>query len=221
MPGIDRRPKRQRATHSGRQSVALLILLLLASQAASAYDYPLNSESIRNAYFLGERNNFQTTRRLLQYIHRFTGPQTGRYFVSQISISTPYQQIVLRGRRDAPGDSEVQTETDLQAHPPKFIVRVRVEWNGRYADHVRRSIAPPDLSRGVSIHVIQQHRITPLKTSRQALYSSTGHGGSAFVGMLFELQFNPAKIASAPLRVSVRKPDGQVVETKFDLTKLR
>jgi len=221
MPVIGSQPERQRARRGGRQNVAVLILLLLASQAASAYDYPLNSESIRNAYFLGERNNFQTTRRLLQYIHQFTGPQTGRYFVSQIDISTPYQQIVLRGRRDTPGDSEVQTETDLHAHPLKFIVRVRVEWNGRYADHVRRSISPPDLSRGVSIHVIQQHRITPLKTNRQALYSSMGHGGSVFVGMLFELQFDPARIASAPLRVSVREPDGQVVETKFDLTKLR
>lgn len=221
MPVIDRQPEKQRATRGGRQSVVLLILLLFASQVASAYDYPLNSESIRNAYFLGERNNFQTTRRLLQYIHRFTRPQIGRYFVSQIDISTPYQQIVLRGSRDTPGDSEVQTETDLRAHPPKFVVRVRVEWNGSYADHVRTSVSPPDLSRGVSIQVTQQHRITPLKTSRQALYSSMGHSGSVFVGLLFELQFDPAKIASAPLRVSVHEPGGQVEEAEFDLTKLR
>ncbi|MGH9866364.1 MAG: hypothetical protein ACRD4H_13205, partial [Candidatus Acidiferrales bacterium] len=109
-----------------RRSVAVLIALLFASQTASAYHNTLSSEAIRDAYFLGERNNFQTTDCLLQYAHHFAEPQTGHYFVLQIGIATPYQQIVLRGERNTPGDSEVQTETDLKAHPLKFVVRVSV-----------------------------------------------------------------------------------------------
>jgi hypothetical protein len=206
-----------------RQSMAVIAALFLALQTAAAqtYHYPLHSEAIRDAYFLGERNNFQTTGCLLQYIQRFTGPQAGRYYISQIEISTPYQQIVLRGERQWPGDSEVQTETDLQAHPLKFIVRVRLEWNGSYADRVRTSVAPPDLSRGVSIQVIQEHEIAPLKISHQALYSSMGRSGSIFVGVLFELQFDPAKIDSAPLQVSVKTPDGQIQEAEFDMAKIQ
>jgi len=206
-----------------RQSMAVIAALLLASQTAAAqtYHYPLHSEAIREAYFLGERNNFQTTDCLLQYIHRFTGPQAGRYYISQIEISTPYQQIVLRGQRDTPGDSALQAETDLREHPLKLIARVQVEWNASYAGHTSNRVFPPDLSHEVPIHVSQQQEITPLKTSYHEIYSNSGDGGSTFLGWSFELQFDPAKITSAPLRISVKTPDGQVQEAEFDMAKIQ
>jgi hypothetical protein len=206
-----------------RQSMAVIAALFLTLQTAAAqtYHYPLHSEAIRDAYFLGERNNFQTTDCLLQYIHRFTRPQAGRYYISQVDISTPYQQIVLRGQRDTPGDSEVQTETDLQAQPEKFVVEVQVELNGAYADQVRSSVvSPPDFSHLVSIRVAQESDITPLTTTRRAVYTSMGRT-SVFVGWLLKLQFDPAKVTSAPLRISVKTPDGQVEEAKFDMAKIQ
>lgn len=144
-----------------RQSVAVIAALFLSAPAAPAYHYPLHSEAIREAYFLGERNNFQTTDCLLEYIHRFTEPQTGPYYVSQIDISTPYQQIVLRGQRNTPGDSEMQAETDLREDPLKLVARVQVEWNAAYSDHTSSQVVPPDLSHDVSIHVsgdVQEQR---------------------------------------------------------------
>ena len=206
-----------------RQSMAVIAALFLASQTAAAqtYRYPLHSEAIRDAYFLGERNNFQTTDCLLQYIHRFTGPQAGRYYVSQVDISTPYQQIVLRGQRDTPGDSALQAETDLREHPLKLIARVQVEWNSGYSGHTSNRVFPPDLSHDVPIHVSQQQEIKPLETSYHEIYSNSGDGGSTFLGWSFELQFDPAKITSAPLRVSVKTPDGQIQEAEFDMAKIQ
>jgi len=205
-----------------RQSAAVIAALLLASQTAAAqsYHYPLHSEAIRDAYFLGERNNFQTTDCLLQYIQRFTGPQAGRYYISQIEISTPYQQIVLRGQRDTPGDSALQAETDLREHPLKLIARIQVEWNAAHPDGTSQ-LVPPDLSHDVPIHVSQQQEIKPLKTSYREIYSNSGDGGSTFLGWSFELQFDPAKITSAPLRISVKTPDGQVQEAEFDMAKIQ
>lgn len=206
-----------------RQGVAVIAALLLASQTAAAqtYHYPLHSEAIRDAYFLGERNNFQTTDCLLQYIHRFTGAQAGRYYISQVDISTPYQQIVLRGQRDTPGDFALQAETDLREHPLKLIARVQVEWNTGYSGHASNRVFPPDLSHAVPIHVSQQQEITPLKTSYHEIYSSSGDGGSTFLGWSFELQFDAAKITSAPLRISVKTPDGQIQEAEFDMAKIQ
>lgn len=205
------------------QGMAILMALFFTSQTAAAqtYNYPLHSEAIGDAYFLGERNNFQTTDCLLQYIHRFTGPQAGRYYISEVDISTPYQQIVLRGQRDTPGDSALQAETDLGEHPLKLIARVQVEWNSGYSDRTSRQLVPPDLSKDVSIHVSQGREITPLKTTHQGMYRSSGHSGSVFVGWLFELQFDPAKITSEPLRISVKTPDGQVQEAEFDMAKIQ
>lgn len=205
------------------QGMAILMALFLTSQTAAAqtYHYPLHSEAIRDAYFLGERNNFQTTDCLLQYIHRFTEPQAGRYYILEVDISTPYQQIVLRGQRDTPGDSALQAETDFREHPLKLIARVQVEWNSGYSGHTSNRVFPPDLSHAVPIHVSQQQEITPVKTSYHEIYSNSGDGGSTFLGWSFELQFDPVKITSAPLRISVKTPDGQVQEAEFDMAKIQ
>lgn len=204
-----------------RQGMAILMALFLTSQtaAAQAYHYPLHSEAIRDAYFLGERNNFQTTDCLLQYIHRFTEPQAGRYYILEVDISTPYQQIVLRGQRDTPGDSALQAETDFREHPLKLIARVQVEWNSGYSGHTSNRVFPPDLSHAVPIHVSQQQEIKPLETSYHAIYS--GGKESVFIGWSFELQFDPAKITSAPLRIVVKTPDGQAQEAEFDMAKIQ
>jgi hypothetical protein len=115
----------------------------------------------------------------------------------------------------------VQTETDLQAQPEKFVVEVQVELNGAYADQVRSSVvSPPDFSHLVSIRVAQESDITPLTTTRRAVYTSMGRT-SVFVGWLLKLQFDPAKVTSAPLRISVKTPDGQVEEAKFDMAKIQ
>lgn len=202
-----------------RQSMAVIAALLLASQTAAAqtYHYPLHSEAIRDAYFLGERNNFQTTDCLLEYVHSLTDPQTGNYFVSRIDISTPYQQIVLRGSRQWPGDSERQAETDLQAHPLKFVVRVTVQWTRNAYVHPVLGSAPwPDLARNVSIHVRQGDEIAPLKVSYRPIYVRRGPSET-----IVELEFDPAKITSAPLRISVKTPDGQIQEAEFDMAKIQ
>ena len=202
-----------------RQSVAVIAALFLASQTAAAqtYHYPLHSEAIRDAYFLGERNNFQTADCLLEYVHSLTEPQTGNYFVSQISISTPYQQIVLRGKRQWPGDSEVQTETDLQAHPLKFVVRVTVQWTRNAYVHPVLGSAPwPDLARNVLIHVTQGGGITPLKVSYHPVYTRRGPSEA-----IVALEFDPAEITSAPLRISVKTPDGHAEEAEFDMAKIQ
>jgi hypothetical protein len=200
-----------------RQRVTVFIALLFATQTVSAYHYPLHSEAIRDAYFLGERNNFQTTDCLLEYVHSFTEPQTGRYFVSQISIATPYQQIVLRGQQNTPGDSEVQTETDLQTHALKFIVRVRIEWNAEYSGGSKSAARTPwEFPGGSIVRVAQESDIKPVDVHYESIY-----GRNAPMGEMVELEYDPAQIDSAPLRISVHKPDGHVVETEFNMTKLQ
>jgi len=201
-----------------RQSLAVIAALFLALQTAAAqtYHYPLHSEAIRDAYFLGERNNFQTTDCLLRYTHRFAARQTGGYFVSQIDISTPYQQIVLRGQRNMPGDSPEQTETDLTEHPPNLIVRVRVEMNVYNPNNKFGATFGPGLSRNVSVEVTQRNSLTPVTVTHEGLYNH-----HALVGWLFELQFDPAQVTSAPLRISVKTPDGHAEEAEFDMAKIQ
>lgn len=76
------------------------IWLGFTSAALAAYDFPLDSESIREAYFLGRRNDEKTIKCLASYFKRLPLPEKGPH-ISEISLYTPYAQIVLNSSRNA------------------------------------------------------------------------------------------------------------------------
>jgi hypothetical protein len=76
------------------------IWLGFTSAALAAYDFPLDSESIREAYFLGRCNDEKTIKCLASYFKRLPLPEKGPH-ISEISLYTPYAQIVLNSSRNA------------------------------------------------------------------------------------------------------------------------
>src|SRR5580698_5814059 len=73
---------------------AILILAVTLGTAitALAFAYPLSSTAIRDAYFLGNRNDEQTADYLSKYAHRFPMPKSGPY-VQEIGLDTPFTQV--------------------------------------------------------------------------------------------------------------------------------
>lgn len=71
--------------------VRLYVLLLVFALAfpASAFQYPLSPEAIREAYFLGSRNDEQSARVFEGYVHTFPKPENGPH-IAWIGIETPY-----------------------------------------------------------------------------------------------------------------------------------
>ena len=193
-----------------------LASLLIAAPAFAGYEYPLQSPEIRNAYFLGERNNQQTVEFLGAYTKRWTQTQPERYIVSEIDVLTPYVQIVQRGMREAPGDSEVQTETDLQAHPLHFLVKASVFFNPAYAGTTPAGVEGQGSGHSFSAKLSQSHDIAPLRTTIDPIYGE--HGPS---GIMITVEVDPAKIKSAPMHITVHTPDGKSISTDFDLTQLK
>ena len=53
-----------------------------------AFDYPMSSGSIRDAYMLGKRKDFRTAEFFRGYIHHLPKPGTGSH-VATISAETP------------------------------------------------------------------------------------------------------------------------------------
>jgi hypothetical protein len=197
----------------GKNTLILAPLILIATPAFAGYEYPLPSPEIRNAYFLGTRNNYQTVDFLSAYAHRIQEPQNSDYTITEIDTLTPYAQVVQRGAKNTPGDSEVQTETDLASHPLRFVVKVQVIFNSvLYGDSILRQGSSPDFS----IEVKQGQKLAPLKMAGYPFWSESGPSGVDLVG-----EFDPAKIASAPMHITVHTPDGKSIKTDFDLTKLK
>lgn len=199
-----------------RMTMAILTSCVLATPAFAGYEYPLQSPEVRNAFFLGQRNNWQTIEFLEAYTKRWTQPQSDKYTISEVDVLTPYLQIVQRGIRLAPADSEVQTETDLRAHPLRFLVKASVYFNAASVDTTPSGIETQDSGHTFSAELSQAHEIAPLRTAVDPIYGK--HGPS---GVLITLEVDPDKITSAPLHITVRTPDGRSVSADFDLSKLK
>jgi hypothetical protein len=73
------------------------IIVLAIALPAFAYQYPLSSVEIRDAFFLGIRNDDLTAALFSKYTRTFPAPETGPY-VAEIDLDTPYLQVAQRAR---------------------------------------------------------------------------------------------------------------------------
>jgi hypothetical protein len=192
-------------------SVRLLALLAIASFPVTAYQESLSSESIREAYFLGRRNDATTTSFLAPYYQYFSRPKTGPY-ISGVQVLTPYAQIVLGAEGGEIPGSAMEAERRYQANPKLFLVRVRVHSTPTYPSASMRD----QFWEKLSIRVAQGDSLKP--TTRKYLSLPRGRG-SAYTDV--ELSFDAAQIKSQPLTIEVLTPDDQRLEASFDLDKIK
>ncbi|HKW89908.1 MAG TPA: hypothetical protein VJN21_14250 [Candidatus Acidoferrales bacterium] len=197
-------------------SLTILASCLFAAPAFAGYEYPLPSPEIRNAYFLGRGTDSRAAEFLATYKHWFTPPQTYRYLITEVEVLTPYAQVVQRGEDNIPNDSEVQTETDLRAHPLRFLVKVSITFNAAIVYDATEENGAPDGGRTFSAELAQAHKIEPVRTEVEPIYEKHGPGG-----IIMTLDADPTKITSAPLHITVRTPDGKSLSAEFDLSKLK
>jgi len=67
----------------------LVTAALLLAQTTLAFQTPLSDESVREAYFLGQRHDFSLERLVDKYTHRLSPPKSGPY-ISSIAFFTPF-----------------------------------------------------------------------------------------------------------------------------------
>lgn len=113
-------------------SLPALLLSMALATPTSIYDHPLSSKAIREAYFLGQRSDEKVTDFLAQYIKRPPIPDKGPY-ISEISLYTPYAQVVLRSWRNKVGYSAQQAQQDFLSHSDMIRVKVRIEFTATYS----------------------------------------------------------------------------------------
>ncbi len=204
-----------------RAALRVVGLMLIAPLATPAYERPVTSHSIREAYFLGRGRDEKTAAFLAHYLRRLPLPKTGPH-VAEIEIRTPYQQVVLRALQAPEGYSSLKAEQDYRLQPDRALVRVRINLTPTYSPSAFASspkgFRPADFWRDFSIRLIQgEQQFQPHKVTGRQLYSFRG----SLVGADVELEFDASQVHSAPATVEVLTPHGQRVKVEFDLEKLR
>lgn len=213
----------------GRFIASIFMASLLFAPSSSAFDFSLSDEAVREAYFLGQRNDEDTAEVLAPYTKHLALPEKGPY-ISAISLSTPYAQIIDASRQRAGYYSAQEAQQDYRKRGDTILVFIRIEFTATYgypqavatANDVAKeqgiSLQPEDFWKGFCLGLSQDDKwIQPLTERAEAVYDR-GEGGLG--GAIVWLEFDAHDVASTEASVEVEAPDGQHVVATFDLSRL-
>jgi len=114
-----------------RCAFSIFAAALLLTPSVSAFQTSLSDESVREAYFLGQRNDATTTSFFNPYLRLLPKPDKGA-FIAEVEVYTPYVQLVEISRRRSMGYSAQQAELDYRHGHHKLYVRVRIDFTPTY-----------------------------------------------------------------------------------------
>src|SRR5215469_6785575 len=117
--------------HTRAKSVVSAIAVTLLVWPAAAFGTHLSDQAVREAYFLGQRNDEKTAQFLESYLRRLPMPQSGLY-VSEIELFTPYAEAVDLSRQHTVGYSAQQAAQEYRDRGDVFRLRVRVFFTDTY-----------------------------------------------------------------------------------------
>ncbi|MGA8223360.1 MAG: hypothetical protein WB780_17060 [Candidatus Acidiferrales bacterium] len=210
-----------------RLRLPVLLVVLGVALPTLAYEYPLSSTSIRDAYFFGKRHTSVTTAAFKQYTH-YLPPTESAARVQSIGLETPFVQVAERSG-SAFNYYAQDAEEEFTDEELPFRVLVTVDLSGAYTQS--KSSRPnflgyplPDFCRAFEVQLVQDKPIPEESRRVYLLYSDastsvTGFGG--VTGAVLELDYDAEAVDSTDTTIKVVTPDGQQVETTFDLTQLR
>lgn len=206
------------------------LLLVFVAVPAAAYDHPLGSHAIREAYFIGSDNKFAEI--LTLYTKNLPAPKTGPH-VAQVEVRTPYAQVIVSSHEHSVGYSAQSAAQDYRKNPDTLQVRVQIRATATYAlasiaaaplgpcQGVQRMKSVQECFPDFRFAFSQGKDITPKSSYGVPIYSGGGEGGSILIAADVWFVFSASDVASEPLRVTVSTPDGQTVSAEFDLVALR
>jgi len=207
------------------------VILALIALPALAYQYPLSSIDIRDAFLIGNRNDDLTAALFAKYSRTLPAPETGPY-VAQIELDTPYLQIARRAKGALNYDS-LDAVQEFQDKPMLFRVHVKFYFTSTYAPapltHTEgiplNAPAYGDFWNDFKVRLIQDKEVRPKSSAGAAIFPMWGADGygppPAPIGGRIDVDYDPAKIDTADATVEVLTPDGQDIVVPFDLSRLQ
>ena len=171
-----------------RSCFAVLAAILFMVSPSLAFNTPLSDEAVREAYFLGQRNDESTLSLFNSYLRLLPQPETGA-FIAEVEIYTPYVQVVETSRRRSVGYSAQQAAQDYRRLNNRIFVRIRIDFTPTYgnlelyrserADRVDPddSTPPADFSNDFRVGLSQKDKwVEPLRIIVQPTNTpNTGH----------------------------------------------
>ena len=206
--------------------LSLLLLVVIAGIALpvfAAFTNSLSTTAIRDAYFIGNRRDSQTADFLSQYVHQFPNLNTDAY-IYMIGIDTPFTQVVKHSEAAFNYHAPDAVE-EFEAKPLKFMVNVEIAFNSNYpavtGDAPALAQLVPDFWNDYKVRLIQGEEVKPVGFRGAPMYAYGWEFTPLVTGARIQAVFDPTKLTADPITIEVISPDGQKVETIFNLASLR
>jgi hypothetical protein len=226
-----------RAHHSTRLCCFLVVLLL--AQPLLAFQSPLSDESLREAYFLGQRRDGSLEKLAESYSRRFTPPQTGPN-ISTVILATPFLMAAQSSSRQTSNYSAQQAAADHRDAGEETVqVTVEIQLTDSYSQFLpvkpaphrsgQRSESPAvlvlrsgDFWKDFEVHLHNGDRVLqPSAVDGRPNYRCDEHGGCILTGATLRYDFRADAFASDSASITVDPPEGPSVTGEFDLSRLR
>jgi len=206
-------------THLG---VFAALTALAVALPALAYDYPLSSEGVREAYMLGKADSAKRAEFFAKYTQQPPLPKTGSH-VAMIRLETPFA-VVVEHTTQMPNYYAPDAAQEFEGKPGIFRVHVQIDLTDSYAAQLPSMsggvrLRPSDFWQDFKIRLIQGKEIHAHATHGTPTYLEGD--GSILTGAEVDLEYDPAKVKSDDATVEVITPDGEDVKATFDLATLR
>jgi hypothetical protein len=217
-----------------RPTVAFILCAALLAPSSFSFDLPLSEEAVREAYFLGQRNDDKTAEFFDKYVHRLPVPDEGPQ-VASIQLLTPYANVVELSRQHSLGNSAQDALEQYKKHGDVVRVVITIQFTASYNGLIEKPTSSrSDATKGYefrsykfwrdfSYRLFQKDKlIEPLDMDGHATYSGSGEGGSDLTGAVITLLYDANKVSSSDdADIVIDTIAGQQIVETFDLASLR
>lgn len=223
---------KETAMPSSRPLFSLVAAALLTSPPSFAFQSPLSEESVREAYFLGQRHDGIFPRLLDKYTKRLPPPKTGPH-ISYITFLTPFAQLVRFSDRYIGNYSAQQAALDHRSQQETVEISVEILLTPSYGALISfpaasksgpqqgYTLRPSDFWKDFQVQVLQgDENLTPAGFTGKP-NSLCSRLGCTLIGATLYLTFPADAFTSDTATIQVLPPEGPEVSVDFDLTRLR
>lgn len=196
------------------------VTILSASIPVRAFEFPLNDEQIREAYFVGKENPDRRQASLEPYRRTFPVPETGPQ-VQLIEMETPFFQIADQVSKTGFDYHAPDAVQDYLGKPEQLRVHIEIYFTRTYPPQTVDVNNPGAFWEDFKVSLKQKAEISPAKNTGRPIWND-GSGPDVIIGATIDLDYDMEKIDSySEAKVTVDTPDGQHIKTTFDLGRLQ
>src|SRR4029077_4869929 len=192
-----------------------------------------SDQSVREAYFLGQRHDETMAKLLNKYTSFLPPPKTGPHIAS-VTFLTPFALLVQQSSQHTSGYSAQQAAIDHRDQPEFVRIVVQIQFTDSYGPYIVRPTSsrsgsptgftprPYDFWKDFDVQVVSKDQeLRAFSSSGQPTVLCSSDGGCTLVGATLQFDFPAEDFASGEAGIDVTPPEGDPVSVDLDLDHFR